>query len=67
MSSEVLRCPACRSVQVEALADDHRCRVCGTTWHPAVRTRKTAGDYVGALRRDRFERQESGTLWDEES
>ena len=60
--TDALRCPSCRSVQVDASTDDHHCRVCGTTWRPTKR-RSGDRDYVRALRHDRYEQREPGSLW----
>jgi tRNA(Ile2) C34 agmatinyltransferase TiaS len=63
--TEGLRCPSCRSVQVDATEDDHRCKVCGTTWRPTKR-RTGAPDYVRALRHDRYAEREPGAFWSRE-
>lgn len=60
--TDALRCPSCRSIQVDASEDDRRCRACGTTWRPTTRRNRTP-DYVRALRHDRYEQREPGALW----
>jgi hypothetical protein len=67
--TDALRCPSCRSVQVDASEDDYHCRVCKATWRPS-RPRTGDRDYVRALRHDRYdrdERKEPGEIWKSEA
>jgi hypothetical protein len=64
-------CPACNStrVNISGHQGERECRACGHRWQsPDVdRTGASKRDYVGALRRDRFERREPGALWKREA
>jgi len=64
--TDALRCPSCRSVQVDASEDDHRCQACGTTWRPSKRNTRDR-DYVRALRHDRYEEREPSAIWKREA